>query len=86
MPAGCIRGWTPGCASRGAEMAPAERTISRVSLVGYGEVGRTLAEDLRARGVAVRAFDLKLHGEAGEPLREHALLHGVQMASSVPPS
>ena len=33
-----------------------------VGLVGYGEVGRILAEDLRAQGVAVAAYDLKLDG------------------------
>ena len=31
-----------------------------IGLVGYGEVGRILAEDLRAQGVTVRAYDLKL--------------------------
>ncbi len=44
----------------------------RIGLVGYGEVGRILAEDLRARGVAVCAHDLKLDGAAAAPLREHA--------------
>ena len=34
----------------------------QVGLVGYGEVGRILAEDLRAQGVAVSAYDLKLGG------------------------
>jgi 3-hydroxyisobutyrate dehydrogenase-like beta-hydroxyacid dehydrogenase len=53
-----------------------------VTLIGYGEVGRILAEDLRQQGLAVTAFDLKLHGEAGQPLREHALLHGVALAAS----
>jgi len=53
-----------------------------VALVGYGEVGKILAEDLRAQKVAVGAFDLKLLGEAGEPMREHALLHGVTLAPS----
>lgn len=53
-----------------------------VSLIGYGEVGRILAEDLRAAGVAVTAFDIKLHGEAGEPLREHALTYDVVLAAS----
>jgi 3-hydroxyisobutyrate dehydrogenase-like beta-hydroxyacid dehydrogenase len=52
-----------------------------VTLIGYGEVGRILAEDLRQQGLAVTAFDLKLHGEAGQPLREHALLHGVALAA-----
>lgn len=56
----------------------------RIGLVGYGEVGRILAEDLRARGVAqVTAFDLKLaDGQAGAPLREHAARHGVRLAGS----
>ena len=57
-----------------------------VSLIGYGEVGRILAEDLRAAGVPVTAFDIKLHGEAGEPLREHALLHGVTLAEAHVPA
>ncbi|MGL6109137.1 MAG: DUF1932 domain-containing protein [Rubrivivax sp.] len=54
----------------------------QVGLVGYGEVGRILAEDLRAKGVAVRAYDLKLDGEVGVPLREHAAVHGVVLAST----
>jgi 3-hydroxyisobutyrate dehydrogenase-like beta-hydroxyacid dehydrogenase len=54
----------------------------RVALIGYGEVGKILAEDLRARGESVSAFDLKLRGEAGEPMREHALLNGVRLAES----
>jgi 3-hydroxyisobutyrate dehydrogenase-like beta-hydroxyacid dehydrogenase len=59
-----------------------DSTLRRVALVGYGEVGRILAEDLRARSVDVRAFDIKLHSDAGEPMREHALLHGVPLAES----
>lgn len=55
----------------------------RVGLVGYGEVGRILAEDLRARGLArVCAFDLKLGGDAAGPLREHAQAHGVTLAAT----
>jgi 3-hydroxyisobutyrate dehydrogenase-like beta-hydroxyacid dehydrogenase len=53
-----------------------------VGLVGYGEVGRILAEDLRAQGVTVHAFDLKLAGESGAALREHAAAHGVVLRSS----
>jgi 3-hydroxyisobutyrate dehydrogenase-like beta-hydroxyacid dehydrogenase len=53
--------------------------MERVALIGYGEVGRILAEDLRARGVAVSAHDLKLAGESGNPLREHAARHGVAL-------
>src|SRR5262245_48673053 len=53
----------------------------RVALIGYGEVGRILAEDLRAVASVV-AFDLKLSGEAGAPMRSHAQLHGVRLAES----
>jgi 3-hydroxyisobutyrate dehydrogenase-like beta-hydroxyacid dehydrogenase len=54
-----------------------------VGLLGYGEVGRILAEDLRARGVArVMAYDLKLGGALDGPLREHARRHGVELADS----
>ena len=51
-----------------------------VGLVGYGEVGRILAEDLRARGVRVDAYDLKLDSAQGAALREHAAQHGVVLA------
>lgn len=55
----------------------------RIGLVGYGEVGRILAEDLRARGVAqILAFDIRLDGAAAAPLREHAAAHGVMLADS----
>jgi 3-hydroxyisobutyrate dehydrogenase-like beta-hydroxyacid dehydrogenase len=53
-----------------------------ITLIGYGEVGRILAEDLRAQGHAVAAFDLKLGGEAGNALREHAAKAGVTLADS----
>jgi 3-hydroxyisobutyrate dehydrogenase-like beta-hydroxyacid dehydrogenase len=54
-----------------------------IGIVGYGEVGRILAEDLRAQGVAVSAFDLKLgDAKTASPLRDHAALHGVQLAAS----
>jgi len=52
----------------------------KIALIGYGEVGRILAEDLRERGHATAAFDLKLRGAAGEPMREHALRCGVTLA------
>jgi len=54
----------------------------QVALIGYGEVGRILAEDLRARGVAISAYDLKLDTDDGQPLREHAAAHGVVLAAS----
>jgi 3-hydroxyisobutyrate dehydrogenase-like beta-hydroxyacid dehydrogenase len=53
----------------------------RISLIGYGEVGRILAEDLRARGEAVAAYDIKLGSEAGQAMREHAAAHGVALAA-----
>ena len=51
-----------------------------IGLVGYGEVGRILAEDLRKQGVAVSACDLKLDLGQGAALREHAAAHGVVLA------
>jgi len=52
-----------------------------VGIVGYGEVGRILAEDLRARGLTVSAFDLKLlQPDTAPALRAHALDHGVALA------
>lgn len=54
----------------------------RIGLLGYGEVGRILAEDLRAQGLAVVAYDRKLERSEGMALREHALPRGVQLASS----
>ncbi len=53
-----------------------------IGLVGYGEVGRILAEDLRVRGVAVCAYDLKLGGAEEEPLVRHAESFGVSLSSS----
>lgn len=55
---------------------------STIGLIGYGEVGRILAEDLRARDAnRVQAYDIKLDGDAGGPLREHAAAHGVTLAA-----
>lgn len=56
--------------------------MTRIALIGYGEVGRILAEDLRARGETVVAFDLKLGDERGQPLREHASAQGISLAAS----
>jgi len=78
MPPGSLRSPSP----EGARPPWGGPAAAGVALIGYGEVGRILAEDLRASGVAVSAFDIKLHGEAGEPLREHALLHGVALADT----
>ena len=53
-----------------------------VGLVGYGEVGRILAEDLRKDGVKVSAYDIKLGGEHAKPLEDHAAAINVSLASS----
>jgi len=54
-----------------------------IGLVGYGEVGRILAEDLRKQDVRVAAYDIKLRSDqAGQPLREHARDHGVALSAS----
>jgi 3-hydroxyisobutyrate dehydrogenase-like beta-hydroxyacid dehydrogenase len=53
-----------------------------VSLIGYGEVGRILAEDLRSAGHAVTTFDIKLGSGEGDPMRAHAGDHGVLLAGS----
>jgi 3-hydroxyisobutyrate dehydrogenase-like beta-hydroxyacid dehydrogenase len=53
-----------------------------VGLVGYGEVGRILAEDLRKQQVRVRAYDLKLGGDQAGALRDHASSFGVALAAS----
>jgi len=57
----------------------------KISLIGYGEVGRILAEDLAPHGHALRAFDLKLADEAGaaaKAMRAHAAAHRVTLAAS----
>ena len=61
----------------------ADPKLWHVGLIGYGEVGRILAEDLRAQGVHVTAYDLKLdHADSAEALRIHAQAHGVSLAES----
>ena len=53
-----------------------------IAVIGYGEVGRIFAEDLRAAGHQVTAFDTKLRTAAGVPMRAHSLVHGVTLAES----
>ncbi len=53
-----------------------------VGLVGYGEVGRILAEDLRRQGMAVSAYDIKLGTAAAAALVDHAATTGVTLAGS----
>jgi 3-hydroxyisobutyrate dehydrogenase-like beta-hydroxyacid dehydrogenase len=56
-------------------------TSAVIGLIGYGEVGRILAEDLRAAGHAVWAYDIKLEGPQAAELRDHAGAIGVQLAA-----
>jgi 3-hydroxyisobutyrate dehydrogenase-like beta-hydroxyacid dehydrogenase len=53
-----------------------------IGLIGYGEVGRILAEDLRQRGVAVSAYDIKLGTEKQTPLIAHAQRYRVHLCAS----
>lgn len=54
-----------------------------IGLLGYGEVGRILAEDLRAQGVQVLAYDLKLdQPEGASELCAHAKDFGVSLCGS----
>ena len=54
-----------------------------VGLIGYGEVGRILAEDLRQQDVKVTAYDIKLRSDqSGRALRDHAQQHGVALSAS----
>jgi 3-hydroxyisobutyrate dehydrogenase-like beta-hydroxyacid dehydrogenase len=54
----------------------------QIGLVGYGEVGRILAEDLRKQDVRVAAYDIKLGGDQQAALRDHADKIGVALAAS----
>lgn len=54
----------------------------QVGMLGYGEVGRILAEDLRQQGIKVAAYDIKLDRGQGAPLRAHAAETGVVLAES----
>jgi len=62
---------------------PADPLQWSIGLVGYGEVGRILAEDLRAAGVErVLAYDIKFGTDDDAPLLAHAAHHGVRPMSS----
>jgi len=56
----------------------------RIGLIGYGEVGRILAEELSARGHAIAAHDLKIADAdaAAAAMRAHANTLGVRVAAS----
>lgn len=52
----------------------------KIGLLGYGEVGCILAEDLRERCASVVAYDIKLGGPEDAPPRAHAAAFGVELA------
>lgn len=54
----------------------------KIALIGYGEVGRILAEDLVPGGHAVSCFDAKFDGPNDGTLREHAARTGTSAAAS----
>jgi 3-hydroxyisobutyrate dehydrogenase-like beta-hydroxyacid dehydrogenase len=64
-----------------AKVSPDPRAW-RVALVGYGEVGKILAEDLRRLDLTVVAYDLKLDFGQGGAMREHAAAHDVLLAEA----
>src|SRR5579872_7145854 len=54
-----------------------------VGLIGYGEVGRILAEDLRQQDIKVSAYDIKLRSDQTRLLLiDHADRHGVTLTTS----
>ena len=64
-------------------MIAADPSQWRIALVGYGEVGRILAEDLRASGVqSVLTYDIKFGTADDVPLLAHAAQHGVRPMTS----
>jgi 3-hydroxyisobutyrate dehydrogenase-like beta-hydroxyacid dehydrogenase len=63
-------------------MIPTNPKQWTVGLVGYGEVGRILAEDLRKQDMNIVAYDIKLGGTKSGALREHARDHGVALTTS----
>ena len=58
---------------------PTRASDWHIGLIGYGEVGRILAEDLRAQGITVSAYDRKLDGNEAASLQAHAHQHGVSL-------
>jgi 3-hydroxyisobutyrate dehydrogenase-like beta-hydroxyacid dehydrogenase len=56
--------------------------MTKVALIGYGEVGRILAEDLGAAGHVVTAYDLKLGTPEGAAMQRHARAHHTTLAES----
>jgi 3-hydroxyisobutyrate dehydrogenase-like beta-hydroxyacid dehydrogenase len=53
-----------------------------IALIGYGEVGRIVAEDLAPHSHAISVFDLALADARGAALRDHAARLGARVAGS----
>jgi 3-hydroxyisobutyrate dehydrogenase-like beta-hydroxyacid dehydrogenase len=56
-------------------------SISRIALIGFGEVGQILGEDLSGKSVRLSAFDLKF-GEPASGPSEAAKLAGIYASSA----
>jgi 3-hydroxyisobutyrate dehydrogenase-like beta-hydroxyacid dehydrogenase len=54
----------------------------KIGLIGYGEVGTILGEDLRPQGHDITVYDLKLGDGTGRAMREHADRIGVRLAGA----
>jgi 3-hydroxyisobutyrate dehydrogenase-like beta-hydroxyacid dehydrogenase len=54
----------------------------KIALIGFGEVGRILAEDLAPQGHALSAYDIKLDSASGDALRAQAAGPGVKLAAT----
>jgi 3-hydroxyisobutyrate dehydrogenase-like beta-hydroxyacid dehydrogenase len=54
----------------------------QIAIIGYGEVGTILAEDLRQRGHSVAVFDRQCGLPADAAMRAHAAQQGVTWAAS----
>lgn len=55
---------------------------TRIALIGYGEVGQILAEDLTASGHVVRAFDVEARTDVRRQMAAHASRYGVTFTES----
>ena len=61
-------------------MAHTAFRLGHIALIGYGEVGRILAEDFRAQGLTVDAHDIKLaRPDSRDDLLAHGEAHGVRL-------
>lgn len=68
-----------------SHLPPKDPLHWRIGLIGYGEVGRIVAEELRAQGLQVCAYDLKIQAAIASDthaMKSHAEAIGVQIQSS----